>query len=614
LAALVAAGCTGDPARIEVEDAPANPPWTRLDAADDPRGFSFVVVGDRTGGHRDGVFEAAVEAINRIRPAFVVSVGDLIEGETSDLAALSAQWSEFDAIVARLDAPFFRVPGNHDYTNPAMAADWVRRFGRSYYHFVYKDVLFLALNSELLSSYADPGHPVAGGDDPSAQMRYVERVLAQHADARWTFVLLHQPFWDTPGGNAEWKRIESLLGDRRYTVLAGHFHRYLKQVRHGRDYITLGTTGGASRLRGVDRGEFDHVMLVSVAGGEPAIANLLLDGIRGSDVFTEPMRDLVNALDFAVATEPLAAAGDRFRAGEQRFALKNSASQPITVRASFPPGRDLAVEPSALERTLAPGASEVVAVRVRAAEPVPIARLTPSLAHWTVEGRSGERVLSSESTSWVIPERPFPVRSAKPVTVDARLGEWSPLRFALDDWPLETGGTAAASLRFDVRRDADFLYLAFAARDATPRFAADRVAQEQDGITVEIDARPDPARSANAPLRASIENGTIASLFVITLNAVEPLPNPRLDALLPDPPAGVRRALRADGDGYTAELAVPLAFLDQRAGGAWQAFRLNVVLHDHGPDGRGDSLAWRPSRLAAPGVAISGAGTFVRAD
>ena len=82
-------------------------------------------------------------------------------------------------------------------------------------------------------------------------------------------MLLHQPFWDTPGGNADWDRVEALLGDRPYTVFAGHFHRYPKRSRHGRDYITLGTTGGGSRLRGIDRGEFDHVTLVTFTARAP---------------------------------------------------------------------------------------------------------------------------------------------------------------------------------------------------------------------------------------------------------------------------------------------------------------------------------------------------------
>src|SRR5262249_51668329 len=298
-----ALGCAGAP-RIEVARIAGPAPWTRLDAADDPRDFAFAVVSDRTGGDRAGVFERAVDALNLLSPAFVVSIGDLIEGGTEDPAQLDAMWAEFDAITARLQMPFFRVPGNHDYSNPTMARDWVRRFGPSYYSFVYKGVLFLALNSELFSSYRNPGHPVEGGDTQEAQMRFIERALAEHRDARWTVVLLHQPFWDTPGEHADWDRVEARLGDRPYTVLAGHFHRYARQIRHGREYITLGTTGGQSDLRGIDRGEFDHVMLVTMHSASPVIANLLLDGIHGADVFTAEMRTLMGELDRAVTTEP----------------------------------------------------------------------------------------------------------------------------------------------------------------------------------------------------------------------------------------------------------------------------------------------------------------------
>jgi len=44
--------------------------------------------------------------------------------------------------------PFFYVPGNHDVANPTETEVWKERFGRSYYHFLYKDVLFLAVNSD----------------------------------------------------------------------------------------------------------------------------------------------------------------------------------------------------------------------------------------------------------------------------------------------------------------------------------------------------------------------------------------------------------------------------------------------------------------------------------
>jgi len=615
VALACAIGCAGAP-RIEVEneDARAAKPWTGLAADDDPNDFTFAVVADRTGGHRPGVFERAIEKLDLLAPAFVVSVGDLIEGDTQDPAEIAAQWAEFHAIVARLRMPFFRVPGNHDYGNPAMAREWLRRFGPSYYHFVYKDVLFLVLNSELFSSYASPGRAVEGGDTQEAQMRFVERVLAEHRDARWTFVLLHQPFWDTPGEHADWQRVEAWLGDRPATVLAGHFHFYTAQVRSGREYITLGTTGGGSELRGIDRGEFDHVMLVSFRGARPVIANLLLDGVHGSDVFTAAMRNLVGSLDRAVTTEPQRVVSERFGAGEQRFTLRNDSDRPITVRGDFPPGPHFSVSPSEVVRTLAPGASESLAVKLSAPEATPVARLTPSLVHWTVEAQGDDHPMRAESTGWVIPERLYSVRAAGPVSVDADLREWAPLRFALDRWPESDGGTAQASLRFDVRRDRDHLYFAFDVRDRTPGFATDRVARQQDGVAVELDARPDPARSHNDSIYGALADGTLASLLVTTLTAVEPLPDPAIDWMIAPPPDGLRRAVRARPDGYSAELAVPCSFLDERAGSAWERFRLNVVLQDYGGDGEGRRYEWRPSRFSMPSTAIHGAGTFVRME
>ena len=112
-------------------------PWTSLAALDSEARFHFVVVSDNTGGERAGVFESAMGRINLLQPAFVVSVGDLIEGYTEDRTQLVAEWDKFDTYLDKLDAPFFYVPGNHDYSNQAMADVWAERYGPSYYSFVY---------------------------------------------------------------------------------------------------------------------------------------------------------------------------------------------------------------------------------------------------------------------------------------------------------------------------------------------------------------------------------------------------------------------------------------------------------------------------------------------
>ncbi len=311
-------------------------PWTSLAVLDGPERFAFAVVSDNTGGPREGVFEIGVEALNRVQPAFVMSVGDLIQGYTEDAAQIESEWDEFDGFVEELDAPFFYVAGNHDMMNQPMEDAWTARFGASYYHFVYKDTLFLVLNSELMDINPDgpdktrgPGHDAwhdgearrAAGD---AQMTYAENVLAAHTDVRWTFVFLHKPFWRegwvrpprVEGGDwndldlsdypvdgpyptyhadtADWVQMTALLADRDYTAFAGHRHSYDYEAKshgpHTHETIALATTGGVSNLRGPSYGEFDHVAWVTMTEDGPVIANILLDGVLAKDLETPDAR------------------------------------------------------------------------------------------------------------------------------------------------------------------------------------------------------------------------------------------------------------------------------------------------------------------------------------
>jgi hypothetical protein len=123
----------------------------------------------------------------------------------------------------------------------------------------------------------------------------LRQTLRQNADVRWTFVFFHKPVWREAMGDPVaqgWTAIEDALaaGDRHYTVFVGHEHNYAKFVRHGRDYFMLATTGGGSKMRGVEYGEFDHVAWVTMKDGRPVVANILLDGVQPNDVRKE--RDL----------------------------------------------------------------------------------------------------------------------------------------------------------------------------------------------------------------------------------------------------------------------------------------------------------------------------------
>jgi hypothetical protein len=279
-------------------------PCTRSDFKDTSADFHFIVVSDNTEGHREGVLRRALEEADMLAPDFIINIGDLIEGYTEDRAELATQWDEIDSAVNELDAPFFFVCGNHDMGNDVMLDVWRARHGRDYYHFVYKDVLFLALSTEdpplpvtkeseadvaklreLLSRDRDKAYQMLMQNEAlqkailypkisDKQVEYFRQVLANHPDVRWTFVLMHKPAWKY--GTENFRKIESLLRDRNYTLFAGHEHYYEYAEINGRDYIQLGTTGGRVLQEGP--GAFDHIVWVSMTEKGPKIGNLLLDG------------------------------------------------------------------------------------------------------------------------------------------------------------------------------------------------------------------------------------------------------------------------------------------------------------------------------------------------
>lgn len=255
-------------------------PWTHTNLNNGPDEFQFAIVSDRTGGHRADVFSRAVEKLNLLQPEFVLSVGDLIEGGNKDDKKLAAEWSELDGYVKRLRMPFFYVPGNHDYGHEKTARFWKEKFGASYYHFTYKNVLFLCLNTD------DPPGSGAGhlGEE---QIAYARRVLAANRGVRWTIVAMHKPIWtSTRLHESGWLDVEKALDDRPYTVFVGHVHRYHKFVRNGRSYYQLATTGGASKMRGLSYGEFDHLVWVTMKRSGPVLANVLLDAVLPEDLST----------------------------------------------------------------------------------------------------------------------------------------------------------------------------------------------------------------------------------------------------------------------------------------------------------------------------------------
>jgi 3',5'-cyclic AMP phosphodiesterase CpdA len=281
-----------------------NTPWSSEPGGKPSDQFTFAIIGDLNSGERAGVLEVAVEQINLLRPEFILSIGDLVEGGTEDTTQLKKEYDHFDDRVSKAKAPFFHIGGNHDLTNPVMRQYWEHRYGRRYYHFVYQNVLFLMMDSEDYSEtrmweiykarkYAlqllDNGKtelaqqteyykmPERGtGEISDEQSAYFEKVIADYPNVRWTFVLMHKPVWMREGkGNLS--RVETALNSRNYTVVNGHLHKYSYTERNNHDYIMVATTGGGQDAK--SDMAFDNITLVSFNEDGPSIANLRMDGI-----------------------------------------------------------------------------------------------------------------------------------------------------------------------------------------------------------------------------------------------------------------------------------------------------------------------------------------------
>src|SRR5579863_4375692 len=90
-------------------------------AAPQSDSFQFVIVGDRTGEAEPGVYEHVWQEAAAEDPAFVVSVGDSIQG--SNDATAEAEWRQFEQILTPYRRfRLFLTAGNHDIWSAHSAA------------------------------------------------------------------------------------------------------------------------------------------------------------------------------------------------------------------------------------------------------------------------------------------------------------------------------------------------------------------------------------------------------------------------------------------------------------------------------------------------------------
>jgi hypothetical protein len=200
------------------------------------RPIRFAIIGDRTGGHVPGVYEEIVAEVERLRPDFVMTVGDAIEGYTEDTTTLNTQWNEYLSIVKPLTMPIYFTPGNHDITTDPALGPFHRFIGDPYYSFNVGKYHFVVLDVSRWESSEEL---------PKEELAWLAKDLAGHRDAAQTLVFYHKPFWYDSIVMGKPDTLHSLF--KTYGVDAvfnGHLHSYFSARLDGILYNALGSSGG----------------------------------------------------------------------------------------------------------------------------------------------------------------------------------------------------------------------------------------------------------------------------------------------------------------------------------------------------------------------------------
>ena len=193
--------------------------------------------------------EFAVATINRLRPAFVVVTGDLV-----NRAADQVQGDSYLRIVGKVDRaiPVYNLPGNHDVGNtptPDTLAAYSKRFGPDHYAFRHGNLAGIVLDSVLM--FAPGKAPEAAAEQDRwlrAELEHARRDGAAHL-----VVFQHHPFFVKDPAEAD--AYENIPRERRAKylallaefgvkkVFAGHYHRNAQSRTGEMEMVTTGPIG-----------------------------------------------------------------------------------------------------------------------------------------------------------------------------------------------------------------------------------------------------------------------------------------------------------------------------------------------------------------------------------
>jgi Icc protein len=204
---------------------------TPVSAAD----FHFVILGDRTGETQPGIYQQLWKATAQENPAFVITVGDTIQG--LDDSTAENEWREARQIFAK-QITLYLTPGNHDIWSDLSEKLFRKYSGHPpHYSFDYEQAHFTILDNSRTDQFSP------------AEIAWLEADLRAHEKQPLKFIFSHRPSWI----------VEVLLKNphnavhqlaKKYGVqyvISGHVHQMIHSNFEGIEYLSMPSAGGHLR-------------------------------------------------------------------------------------------------------------------------------------------------------------------------------------------------------------------------------------------------------------------------------------------------------------------------------------------------------------------------------
>jgi len=247
----------------------------------------ICVIGDRTGNAQEGVYEGIFSEIVLLRPDFILTVGDMIEGPAESYDIIKKRWDEYFEIVNKTDIPIFYTPGNNDIFDSISYDYYSKNVSKPYYSLDTLGIHLICLDNSRISSSSKMDNE---------QTEFLVKDLKKQAKNKSIIVIMHKPFWKESVSKGKEDELHNIFKEYGVDlVLSGHYHEYFTGEYDGVKYVSVGSSGGAAWADYAENMEFHYTFITFDKNGMH-IAPIRKGSVLQTDFVTDKENDIINSM------------------------------------------------------------------------------------------------------------------------------------------------------------------------------------------------------------------------------------------------------------------------------------------------------------------------------